>query len=123
MPLALLLSGLIASVSVQGASPSTPQKIAEVDVNVVIGAPPPPRQEIIVERDRPSRDHVWIRGYWIRRHGHHEWVAGHWERPPHGRTVWIEPRWEKRGRSYVFIEGYWEDSRHDHGHDRDHDHH
>jgi hypothetical protein len=92
--------------------------VADIDLNIVLGAPPPPRREVIVERDRPSRDHVWVAGYWGLREGKRDWVAGHWERPPHGRTVWIEPRWEKRGRGYVFVDGYWADHREDHHDDR-----
>ena len=69
---------------------------------------------MIIERDRPSRDHVWVAGYWGYRRGEREWVPGHWERPPQGRTVWVEPRWEKRGRGYAFIEGYWAEAHHDH---------
>ena len=92
--------------------------IASVDVDFVFEAPPPPRHEVIVERDRPSRDHVWIPGYWAGRHNKHEWVAGHWERPPQGRTLWVEPRWEKRDRGYVFVDGYWAEP-----HQDDHDHH
>ena len=80
--------------------------VAEVNLSIDI-APPPPRREVIVEHDRPSRDHVWVPGYWAWRHEHHEWVAGHWERPPHGKHKWVEPRWDHRGHGYVFIEGYW----------------
>lgn len=74
---------------------------------VVVEAPPPPRREVIVERDRPSRDAVWIAGYWGWDHGRHSWVAGHWEMPPRPHMTWVEPRWERRGKSYVFIRGTW----------------
>ena len=113
---ALLFSGFLALSSAQGAWPSSSRLVAEVDVNLVIGAPPPPRHEVIVERERPSHDHIWVRGYWANRHGHHEWVAGHWELPPRGRNVWVEPRWEKRGHGYVFIEGFWAEPHHEHDH-------
>ena len=102
-----LLAGPVLVSSFAKSAPP-PVLVAAVDINVVLEAiSPPPRHEVIVERDRPSRDHVWIKGYWANRRGHHEWIDGHWERPPHGRTVWIEPRWEKHDRGYVFIEGYW----------------
>ncbi len=74
----------------------------EISVNE---APPPPREEVVVER--PSRDHIWIAGYWGWNHGRHEWVSGHWELPPRGRHEWIAPRWERRGSGYVFFRGYW----------------
>ena len=80
--------------------------VAEVDLNINV-APPEPRHEVIVERDRPSRDHVWVPGFWEWRHDRHYWVAGHWERPPHGMHEWVEPRWEHRDHNYVFIRGFW----------------
>jgi hypothetical protein len=69
--------------------------------------PPPVRREVIVEQTRPSRDHIWIGGYWVWREGRHFWVGGHWERPPHAHAVWVAPRWEHHPEGYVFIQGYW----------------
>lgn len=122
----LIAAGVLAPLTSRGAFSVAPRLIAAVDVNIYLGAPPPPRHEVIVERERPSRNHVWVAGYWANHHGRHEWVAGHWELPPHGRTVWIAPRWEKRDRGYVFIDGYWAEPHHDHHddhHDNHHDHH
>lgn len=68
-------------------------------------APPAPREETMVAR--PSRDHIWIAGYWSWEHGRHQWVSGHWELPPRGRSTWVAPRWEHRGRNYVFVRGFW----------------
>ena len=122
---ALLLGALVPSL-VSGA-PAPAARVANVDLSIVLGAPPPPRREVIIERDRPSRDHVWVAGYWANRRGQREWVAGRWERPPQGRTLWVEPRWEKRGPGYAFIEGYWAaphpDDHHDDRHDDHGDHH
>jgi hypothetical protein len=77
------------------------------DVVVVNEPPPAPMQEIIVERDRPGRDYIWVNGYWSWSHGRHFWIAGHWDRPPHPGAVWVEPRWDRRGGGYVLVEGYW----------------
>ena len=85
----------------------TVQPSVGVNLNFVLQAPPPPRREVIVERERPSHEHVWIKGYYVWREGRHVWIAGHWERPPHPHAVWIEPRWEHRERGYVFVEGIW----------------
>jgi len=85
----------------------TVQPSVNVRLNFVAVPPPPPRREIILEAQRPSRDHVWIKGYWIWHDGRHVWREGHWERPPHPRAVWVEPRWEHRAEGHVFIEGYW----------------
>ena len=116
---ALLFACLLAPPIARSAPQLVPVRVASVNVDLIFEAPPPPRHEVIVERERPSRDHVWVPGYWIGRQRKHEWVPGHWERPPHGRTLWVEPRWEKRDRGYVFVEGFWAEPHHD-DHDRDH---
>jgi hypothetical protein len=127
----LLLSALVPSLAPGATRMAPPARVADVDLSIVLGVPPPPRREVIIERDRPSRDHVWVAGYWANRRGQREWVAGRWERPPQGRTLWVEPRWEKRGHGYAFIEGYWaaprrddhHEDRHDDRHDDHGDHH
>jgi hypothetical protein len=89
-------------------TPHASTLVADASVGVIVKlAPPPARREVIVERERPSREHVWINGYWVWREGRHVWVAGRWERPPHPHAVWVEPRWEHRREGYAFVEGYW----------------
>jgi hypothetical protein len=73
---------------------------------VVMQAPPAAQQEIPTER--PSRDHVWIPGFWSWKTDHYEWMAGHWEIPPRQGAVWVPPRWQPEGSSYRFYEGYWD---------------
>lgn len=73
---------------------------------VVMQAPPPAQQEIPTAR--PSRDHVWVAGYWSWRNDHYEWTAGHWEVPPRTGAVWVPPRWQPEGTSWRFYEGYWD---------------
>jgi hypothetical protein len=86
---------------------ASPVDEAEEKVITVPQPPPPLRKEIMLERNRPSRDHVWIAGYWEWRDDKHAWVAGHWEVPPHPRAVWVPPRWDHRPEGYVFIDGSW----------------
>ena len=93
--------------AVEAPPPPAPGPGPGPDVVMVNEAPPPPYQEIVVERDRPGRDYIWVGGYWSWSHGHHVWVGGHWDRPPHPGAVWIEPRWERRGNSYAFVQGFW----------------
>lgn len=76
-------------------------------VIVIREAPPPLRKEVIIERDRPSRAHVWIAGHWRHDGRVYVWVPGHWDTPPRARAVWVEPRWERRDGVYIFIEGIW----------------
>jgi hypothetical protein len=83
---------------------------ADISVNVQLeGPPPPPRQEVIVERDRPGPDYVWVGGYWGGAPGHYAWTNGHWDRPPHGHGHWVAPRWENHGGHYVQVRGEWRD--------------
>ncbi len=84
-----------------------PTASVNVHLNYVSVPPPPPRHEVVIESQRPSREHVWIKGYYVWRDGHHAWIAGHWERPPHPHAVWVEPRWEAHPQGHVFIEGCW----------------
>ena len=70
---------------------------------------PPPRHEVVVERDRPGPDYIWVAGYWGGAPGHYSWVAGHWDRPPHGHGHWVAPRWENHNGHYVQVKGEWRD--------------
>ena len=69
-------------------------------------APPQAQQE--VPTARPSRDHVWVPGYWAWRTDRYEWTAGHWEIPPRAGAVWVPPRCQPEGTSWRFYEGYWD---------------
>jgi len=84
-----------------------PSAGVSLKLNFVAQPPPAPRREVVIESQRPSRDHVWIKGYYVWREGRHVWIAGHWERPPRPHAVWIEPRWEHHKEGYVFVEGFW----------------
>ncbi len=74
---------------------------------VIMNAPPPLHREYRNEHARPSRNHIWIDGYWSVRGGRHSWVAGYWTVPPRHNAMWVKPRWDHRGREYVFVDGYW----------------
>lgn len=73
---------------------------------IVMQAPPAAQQEI--PSPRPTRDHVWVAGYWTWRDNQYQWMAGHWEVPPRAAAVWVPPRWQPEGTSWRFYEGYWE---------------
>src|SRR3954467_3391946 len=74
---------------------------AETIVNVRI-APPAPRVEVVPAR--PSRRHVWVRGYWGWDGYHHVWVPGHYVAARHGYT-YVEPRWRPAGRGHWRFHG------------------
>jgi hypothetical protein len=102
---ALRIAGVMGTLSL--AAMVAPHASAQVDVHVNLGGPPPPRHEVIVERDRPSPDHVWVGGYWGGSPGHYVWTGGHWEKPARRGAVWVAPRWETHGHDQVFVKGYW----------------
>jgi len=57
--------GLLSMAGISAPTLSASPLLAEVSVNIVLDpAPPPPRHEIVVERDRPGPDYLWIDGYW-----------------------------------------------------------
>jgi hypothetical protein len=67
---------------------------------------PEPRVEI--HTARPSEEHIWIDGHWVRVGNHWDWVGGHWDRRPRGEAVWIPGHHERREHGYVWIEGRWQ---------------
>jgi hypothetical protein len=109
---ALRLAGGLGLVALAGfpASKATAAPIlADLSVNITVDAPPPPpRHEVIVERDRPGPEYVWVGGFWDGAPGHYVWVAGHWDRPPHGHAAWFAPHWEKDHEGhYHQVKGEW----------------
>ena len=89
-----------------GVSVAASVSLGPIDLVIRTG-PPAPRREVIDERSRPSREHVWIAGYWAWRGGTHVWIGGHWERPPRRGAVWEPGRYDPRNGGFVFIEGRW----------------
>jgi len=80
---------------------------AEENVVYVEEPPPEPVREVIVERERPSVEYVWVGGYWEHDGRRYDWHRGHWDRPPHPHAVWVAPRYEHRSRGYVYFGGHW----------------
>ncbi len=68
-------------------------------------SPPPP---LIVEAPEPSpsRDAVWIPGFWAWTGTRFAWVAGNWSRPYPGRT-WVEGHWKRSGAGFAWVPGRW----------------
>ncbi len=104
--------GLLAAAAASAPSVrATPALLADVSINVGLDlAPPPPRQEVIVERNRPGPDYVWVGGFWDGTPGHYRWSPGHWDRPPHAHAVWSAPHWDRdRDGHYHQVRGEWRD--------------
>jgi hypothetical protein len=71
-------------------------------------APPPPREDVIVEAPAPG--FVWISGYWGWIGDRHEWVPGHWVPPRPGRH-WVGAQWMRQGDGWRLHQGHWERDR------------
>jgi len=67
----------------------------------------PPRAVVERRSARPSRQHVWVRGYHRWDGKAYVWERGRWEAPPRPRAVWVAPSWQHRRDGYVFSEGRW----------------
>src|ERR1044072_4659985 len=63
----------------------------------------PPAQRIVEQRPPPpTRDSVWIDGYYSWNGRQYVWEPGHWAVPPHGFTLWIGPRYARDPRGYTY---------------------
>jgi WXXGXW repeat (2 copies) len=78
---------------------------AMITVGFISREPPPLRVEVMSER--PSAEHVWIRGHWSGNGNDYAWTAGHWERREQGRREWVEGKWEHEKRGWHWVEGHW----------------
>ncbi len=69
---------------------------------VAYDEPPPPREEVVVQRP----GFLWVHGHWDRDGGRWAWRHGYYERERPG-YAYHEGRWEHRGRGYVWVRGGW----------------
>jgi hypothetical protein len=72
-----------------------------IDIDI---APPPLRVETVPP---PREGFVWAPGYWDYRGREHVWVRGRWVRERHGYR-WVSDRWEQRGPHWHHERGHWE---------------
>ena len=80
--------------------------LPDLHVRVVEAAPPPPRREVIVYRERPARNYVWVKGSYDWQGDGWVWAPGHWLAPPAQSVRWVSPR-------YVRVEdGWWYEPAH-----------
>ena len=101
----MIRTAIIAATLATGAAAMLPtQAMAQVDVNVVIGVPPPPpRWEAVPP---PRMGYVWAPGYWGWNGHRHVWVSGNWvaERPGY---VYAAPRWVERQGGWYYESARW----------------
>ncbi|HEY8096221.1 MAG TPA: YXWGXW repeat-containing protein [Methylobacter sp.] len=80
------------------------QAIARPNVDIIIGAPPPPRYE----RVPPARHgYVWVNGYWNWNGHRHVWIGGHWERVRSGYN-YHHPEWREGPHGWYLERGRWD---------------
>src|SRR5262245_55825579 len=77
---------------------------APIAVDQPIAAPPPKAEFITPE---PSKEHVWIPGYWEREPNQWVWVQGHWDRPPLLPARWVTGYWKVKENRYHWHQGHW----------------
>jgi hypothetical protein len=83
--------------------------LGAVHVRVAPDAPPPPRREVRMER--PSRNHVWIAGYWDRQDDRWAWAPGRWEEPSQRDARWVRPQYRREEGAYRYEPGHWSHQR------------
>jgi len=89
--------------------------LGAIHVRVAPDAPPPVRVE--VRPYRPSRNHVWIGGYWDRQDDRWAWAPGRWEEPGQRGSRWVRPQYRREYGSYRYEPGHWSHQRMEEGDD------
>lgn len=79
--------------------------IGPLHIRIATDAPPHVRYEH--RSARPSRDAIWIKGYWDRRGDRWEWVAGRWEQPPNRHERWIDARYRRESGAWRYEPAHW----------------
>lgn len=78
--------------------------VAEAQIVVRIG-PPPPRPVEIVPAPRPG--YYWVPGYHRWDGQRYVWAPGAYRRPPHEGARWYPGEWRGERGGHVWHEGYW----------------
>ncbi len=56
----------------------------------------------------PSKNHVWIPGYWAHGNGKWHWKKGYWGKRPRPGAVYVPVRWVMQGNGWRIEGGYWQ---------------
>lgn len=90
-------------------------ELGAVRIRIAPEAPPPPRVEM--RMSRPSRNHMWIQGYWDRQDDRWAWAPGHREEPSQRGSRWIRPQYRRESGAYRYEPGRWSHQRMEEGED------
>ena len=80
--------------------------VAQAQVAIRIGPPPPPR-EVIPARPYGHPDWAWRPGYQRWDGGRYVWSPGAYVAPPRPHARWYAGRWYQRRGGWYWREGYW----------------
>jgi len=80
-------------------------------LEIRIGRQAPPRVRYERRMARPSRDAVWIRGFWDWQGDNWVWIPGRWTVPEERHARWIGPRYRREYGGYRYEPGHWSNQR------------
>jgi hypothetical protein len=80
-------------------------------LEIRIGHRAPPKLRSEVRPHRPSRDFLWIPGFWHWQGNDWDWVPGRWDRPNAHGVRWVKARYVREGGSYRYEPGHWSNQR------------
>ena len=80
-------------------------------LEIRIGRQAPPRVRYERRYARPSRDAVWVRGFWDWQGDNWVWIPGRWTVPEGRQARWIGPRYVREYGGYRYVPGHWSTQR------------
>lgn len=107
-----LVVGTLAALLTSGCLLTARTRAQPVDVyyssaSEVYVTEPMPAARVEVVTVAPSRDVLWVDGYWQWSGAGYAWNPGRWARPSHPGYVWHAPRYERRQNRHVYVSGQW----------------
>jgi hypothetical protein len=104
----ILKSTLFVALTALVGVPAIAQVHADVGpLHIRIANEAPPRIRYERRGVRPSRQAVWINGYWDRQDRQWAWVSGRWEQPQDRSHRWVNPRYQRDGQAWRYEPGHW----------------
>lgn len=83
------------------AAPAAAQLRADIGpLHIRIATDAPPRGRYERRPARPSRQSIWVGGYWDRQQDRWSWIDGRWDQPRSPRSRWIQARYSREGCSW-----------------------
>ena len=98
-------TAIIACAIILGA---TSLNASAIDINVTIGAAPPPVKYEVMPAPRDGN--LWVPGFWDWNGSKHTWVQGNWEKTRPG-YVYVKPEWQKTNNGWHLAKGHWKNGK------------